>query len=441
MKEEKIFLSDKEVRRAIVINKVIQGVCTVAEAAEVLSLSERQVKRLKAGVLKEGFGFLAHGNRGRKPAHAISDRLREEVLAIIRQPVFCEANDYHLTELLAEHYNISLSISSVRRIRRGAGIPSPRKHRKPKAHRRRKRREQEGMLIQMDASPHAWLGEDKHYITLVGAIDDATGKIVGAIFRPTEDLNGYFEVLRQIITNHGVPIAVYTDRHSIFVSTNADRLTIEDQLEGKKANLTQFGRALNELGIELIKARSPQAKGRVERLWETLQDRLRIELALAGVQTIEQANEFLRKFILKYNALFEVAPLNPESAFRPSPSEKELREILCSKEKRTLKGGVLSFQGQTYKLDGLPVNLPDTTVLVHIHPDGKLRASYPNPKKVYDLVAVPKPVRTKPQPKEKAGPSPSLRRPAPDHPWRKGFRTPNTGSNYTPGRTKTEVLV
>ena len=433
-------MSDKEVRRAIVIDKVIQGVCTIAEAAEVLSLSERQVKRLKAGVIKEGFGFLAHGNRGRKPAHAISDELREQVLAIIRQPVFCEANDSHLTELLAEHYNIFLSVSSIRRIRRSAGISSPRKHRRPKSHRRRKRREQEGMLIQMDGSPHAWLGEDKPYISLIGAIDDATGKIVGAIFRPTEDLNGYFEVLRQIITKYGIPIAVYTDRHSIFVSPNADKLTIEEQLEGKKANLTQLGRALSELGIEHIKARSAQAKGRVERLWETLQDRLRIEMALAGIQTIEQANEFLQKFILKHNAMFEVEPANPNSAYRPAPSEESLREILCVKEKRKLKGGVLSFQGQLYKLDGLPAYFPDTTVLVHVHPDGKLRASYPKQNVVYDLTRVSEPVRTKSQPKEKAGPPPTPRRPAPDHPWRKGFRIPNTGSNYTPDRTKTEVL-
>lgn len=185
-------MSDKELHRATVIQKLIDSILTTSEAAEILSLSERHIKRLKVGVIKKGFGFLAHGNRGRKPLHAISDELKEKVLKLIQQEPYSKANNTHLSELLAEHEHINLSVSSIRRIRKSAGISSPRKHRPPKPHRRRKRKEREGLLIQIDATPHRWFGDAFPPVALVGGIDDATGKIVGAVFRPTEDLEGYF---------------------------------------------------------------------------------------------------------------------------------------------------------------------------------------------------------------------------------------------------------
>lgn len=443
MKEEKFLLSDKEIRRATVIQKLIDGILTTTEAAEILSLSDRQIKRLKAGVIHNGLGSLAHGNRGRKPSHTISDELKEHILKLAQQEPYAKANNTHLSELLAEHEHISLSVSSVRRIRKSVGILSPRKHRPPKLHRRRPRKEREGMLIQIDATPHHWLEAGHPSVALVGAIDDATGKIVGAVFRPTEDLEGYFEMLRQILTDYGVPLAIYSDRHTIFRSSNEDKLTLEDELAGKKAPLTQFGRALNELGIEHIKARSPQAKGRIERLWQTLQDRLVVELALAGITSIEKANQFLRGFIAKFNVQFEVDPENSHSAFRTPPATSDLfNEYLCIKESRKAKGGVISYQGNSYQIvfHDKKVDFHDKSIIVHELFDGRLKACNPSQRgTLYDLKLIPKPTRSKPNveyAKEKAGPR-LPRRPASNHPWRKPFKSPQ--DNYNPGQLKFPV--
>lgn len=445
MKEETFLLSDKEIRRATVIQKLMDGILTTAEAAELLSLSERHIKRLKAGVIKNGLGSFAHGNRGRKPSHAISDELKEQVLKRAQQEPYSKANNTHLSELLAEHEHITLSVSSIRRIRKSVGISSPRKHRPPKPHRRRPRKEREGMSIQIDATPHRWFGKDYPPLALVGGIDDATGKVAGAIFRPTEDLEGYFEMLRQILTNYGVPLAIYSDRHTIFRSSKEDKLSIEDELEGKQVPLTQFGRALNELGIEHIKARSAQAKGRIERLWETLQDRLSVELAIAKITTLEEANRFLQEFIPKYNTHFEVCPVNPQSAFRSAPATSDsFNEFLCIKEKRKLKGGVISYNGSTYQLvlKDKSVTIPDKFITVHALFDGRIKATDPTQRgTIFDLVAVPKPVRVNAKvehTKEKAGPR-LPRRPASNHPWRKPFIPPQ--ENYTPGPSNPKVPI
>jgi len=399
MSEEKFLLSDKEIRRAIIIQKLIDGILTTAKAAEILSLSERHIKRLKAGVIKNGLGSLAHGNRGRKPSHSISDELKEHVLKLIQQEPYAKANNTHLSQLLAERESIYLSVSSIRRIRNSLGILSPRKHRPPKSHQRRPRKESEGMLIQIDASLHRWFGNDHPSVALVGGIDDATGKIVGAVFRPTEDLEGYFEMLRQILTNYGVPLAIYSDRHTIFKSSNEDKLTIEDELDGKQVPLTQFGRALSELGIEHIKARSPQAKGRIERLWGTLQDRLTIEFALANIKTIDEANHFLKEFIPKFNAQFSVCPVKQNSAYRPSPATlDQFNEYLCIKESRKVKGGVISYNGNTYQilLNGKIADFPDKIITVHYLFDGRLKASVQSQRNIiYDLVLISKPIPNK----------------------------------------------
>lgn len=163
----------------------------------------------------------------------------------------------------------------------------------------------------MDATPFNWFGYGKMY-SLHGAIDDATGKIVGLYMTKNECLHGYFETVRQIILNHGIPISIYSDRHAIFLSTEAKRITIEDELKGKVCNDTQFGRAMKELGITIITARSPQAKGRVERLWNTLQSRIPVEFRIANITTIDQANEFLKNYIPEFNKQFSVEPEQPE---------------------------------------------------------------------------------------------------------------------------------
>lgn len=282
---------------------------------------------------ENGAAALIHKNKGRKPAHVIPDELKKTIINLKSSDNYKDANFKHFQELLERFENIKISYSALHEILIDANIQSPKKRRRYKPHRRRKRKPQEGLLIQMDATPFNWFGDGRTY-ALHGAIDDATGKIVGLYMTRNECLQGYFETVRQIIINHGIPISIYSDRHAIFLSTKAKKLTIEDELEGKTCNDTQFGRAMKELGITIIAARSAQAKGRVERLWDTLQSRLPVEFKIAGITTIDHANEYLKRYIPQFNKQFSVELEEPLSAFRPLPKELDLDCILCVKQKR-----------------------------------------------------------------------------------------------------------
>ncbi len=279
----------------MVLNEVERGVLVGWQAAEVLRLSLRQVRRLVAAYRKEGAAGLAHGNRGRKPRHALRADVKEDVVALADSK-YTGFNTQHFTELLVEREGIGLSRSSVRRILLGAGIGSPRKRRAPKHRSRRERYPQEGMLLQVDGSRHDWLEGRGLWLSLVGAIDDATGKVPYALFREQEDAQGYFLLLQHIVLDYGIPQALYHDCHSIFLVSDRVPLSLEEQLNGKRQP-TQFGRLMQELGITSIAALSPQAKGRIERLWGTFQDRLVSELRLAGARTIDEANRMLGGFL------------------------------------------------------------------------------------------------------------------------------------------------
>ena len=268
-------MTKKELVRIYVIKSLIEDKMTSRDAAEVLNLSKRQIKRLKAGVKKEGEVFVIHKNRGRKPKHTIPAKIREEIVSLARNK-YKGVNYTHLSELLEEREGITISQSSVSRILKAKGIKSPRKHKPPKPHRIRERKPQEGLLLQMDASPYEWIPGIK--CSLHGAIDDARGNITGLYFCENECLNGYFEVKSQTILKYGIPVSIYVDQHTIFKAPSNAKLTIYDELEGKTLAYTQFSRAMQELSVGIIYARSPQAKGRIERLWETLQDRLVLEL-------------------------------------------------------------------------------------------------------------------------------------------------------------------
>ena len=190
-------------------------------------------------------------------------------------------NHSHLTEMLADREGIHLSRSTVRRVLLAGGIGSPRRRRAPKRYLRRERYPQEGMLLQIDGSRHNWLEGRGPHLTLIGSVDDATGTVPFALFRQQEDAHGYMLMLREIIDRHGIPMALYSDRHSIFQNSTRGPESLEEQLRGRR-DPTQFARALEELGIRLILAHTPQAKGRVERAWDTFQDRLVSEMRLAG---------------------------------------------------------------------------------------------------------------------------------------------------------------
>jgi hypothetical protein len=245
-----------------------------------------------------------------KPQEAI-----EQVVHLART-VYAGCNQQHLRDLLAERDGIEWSRATVHRVLAGAGLLEP-PARRPRQHRRRReRRSQAGQLVQIDASPHAWLEDRGPRLSLLSAIDDATGEVVAALFRAQEDAHGYLLMMRQLVERHGRPLAVYHDRHSIFRPPTASAEPLADELAGRRP-LTQVGRLFEELGITSIAAHSPQAKGRVERLFGTLQDRLVVELRLAGADSLETANAVLAGYRTRFNAQFAVAPTQPGSAYRP----------------------------------------------------------------------------------------------------------------------------
>jgi len=346
---EGLILNRKEQKRLQVLNMVLEDMCSVAEAGEVIGLSERQVWRLLSTYRKEGAKALVHGNRGHQPANTLPLWKRERIVELA-QGKYCGVNHCHLTELLAEREGLQTSRSTLRRILICASIGSPRQRRQAKHRCRRERYPQEGMLLQIDGSRHDWLESRGPYLTLIGAIDDATGTVPYALFREQEDAQGYFMLLSEVVKSKGMPLAVYSDRHAIFQRTKKEGESLTEQLEGKRQP-TQFGRALEELDIQPIFALSPQAKGRIERLWGTLQDRLVSELRLAGASTIEEANRVLCNFLPRFNAQFSVSPSQSGSAYRHLPTGLCLESVLCFKYQRTVASdNTVSFNRQTLQL-------------------------------------------------------------------------------------------
>jgi transposase len=309
------------------LNLVLEGGMGVAEAAGVLGLSDRQAWRIMAAYRREGVAALAHGNRGCRPANATSEEMRQRVI-MLAGTRYAGVNHTHLTELLAEREEITLSRATVRNILVGAGIASPR-HRRPPQHRcRRERMPQEGVLVQIDGSYHNWLESRGPWLTLLLAVDDATGTIPWALFSEHEDAKGYFRLLWGITQSRGVPLAVYTDRHSVFQPPHRPNETVEESLFTRRGR-TQVGRALRELGISQVFARSPEAKGRVERMAGTFQDRLISELRLAGASNMADANRVLWQFLPGFNQRFGVPSAQPVVAYRPV--DVDLAAILCFK--------------------------------------------------------------------------------------------------------------
>jgi len=420
MEKVRYLMTKKELVRVYVIKSLVEDKMTSREAAEVLSLSERQIKRLKAGVKKDGEVFVIHKNRGHKPKHTIPGKIREEIVSLARNK-YKGVNYTHLAELLREHEGISISQSSVSRILKAKGIKSPRKHKPPKPHRTRERKPQEGLLLQMDASPYEWIPGIK--CSLHGAIDDARGNITGLYFCENECLNGYFEVKRQTILEYGLALSVYVDRHTIFKAPSNAKLTIYDELEGKTLAYTQFSRAMQELSVGMVYAYSPQAKGRIERLWGTLQDRLALELRLADIKSLKEANAFLPGFIRQFNARFAVVPREPQSAYRPLEEHINIDYILCRKETRKAShGSTFSFGGQTYQLskNNQAVPLPNKAAInVLTSPRFGMRAEYKGG--VYEVRKAIKPAKVIPK-KDRVRRFIKVKD---DHPWKNGSLEPN----------------
>ena len=377
-------LKPKDLKRATLIEACIKGECTIKQVANALGLSERRVKQIKKEVKENGVKSIQHGNRGRKPKNTISDETRKRILELRSSYEYEISNFKHFQELLKERENIDISYSALYNILRNAGIKSPKKHRKTKLHHRRKRKECEGMMLQADGTPFDWFETGEKY-SLHGFIDDATGKITGLYMCKNECLLGYLEVLRQTLENYGIPISLYPDKYSVFFPPKKvdDHITIEEQLNGREKGITQFGRIVEELGIEMFPASSRQAKGRIERLWETLQSRLVTEFRINKIKTIDEANTFLIEYIGKYNSKFAIKATNNKSVFLKLPKRYNLDELLCVKFERTIdNAGVFSINNSKFQI--IDKNLPPKT-RVQVYISQKIGMRVKSNNKVYDV--------------------------------------------------------
>lgn len=416
-------MTAREQQRARVLGRVLTGQLTMAEGATLLGLSERQLWRLRRALGEDGPAGLVHGNRGRPSPRRTESRVRTAILAI--RAAYGPLNDSHFRELLAGREGIVIGRETLRTILRSSGVPSPRRRRAPAYRSRRPRLPAEGALLQLDGSRHRWLEERGPWLTLVGAIDDATGLVVGTVFRDQEDAAGYFEVLDQVVAGYGIPGAIYRDGHGAFEPTRPRRA---DPDEPGPADLSQVGRALVELDIASIAAGSPQAKGRIERLWGTFQDRLVVELRLAGVVDRDGANAFLPGFIARHNARFSIPALEPVAAWRSIPAEVRLDRVLVFKYRRKVA------RDHTIRLAGRVLQLPRWATgaanyagkLVEVHEalDGSVVA-FDGERRLAASEAPADPGQLRARDHDRVAPS---HRPAaatvpwippPDHPWRR----------------------
>ena len=417
-------------------------------AALTLGCTKRHINRMIAGYRKEGKAFFLHGNKGRKPATTIPEVTRNTVVDLYRTKYY-GANFQHYTELLEEREGISISVSSVSRILEAQYILSPkvtkakRKRMKKEllakkenasskkeadavqanlvavedAHSRRPRCAYFGEMQQMDATPYEWVPGQIWHLHL--AVDDATGAITGAWFDTQETLNGYYYVLYQILSDYGIPYKLFTDRRTVFTYKKKNSPSIDED------TYTQFAYACKQLGVLLESSSVPQAKGRVERLNQTLQSRLPVELRLAGITTIEDANEFLNSHIKKFNAKFSLPIHSIRSVFEEQPSKEKINLILAVLNERTVDcGHCIQFRHDYYRMldsQGLQVHYrKGTKVMVILAFDGSLYGCV-NDKDVYALEKVSQRYdtskdfdtgQTAPKPKKKYIPPMS-------HPWRR----------------------
>jgi transposase len=367
-------MSQRQWKRLDAVERIGRGALTVREAAEVLGLSQRQVRRVRRAVEKHGAKGVVHGNTGRAPQHCVAEAMREQIVEL-RRKKYAGFNDHHFTEKLCEVEKITISRASVQRLLRAAGIGPPRRRRPPKHRRRRDRKPQAGLMILWDGSRHDWLEERGPRLCLMAAIDDATGELLpGAHFVDQECAAGYLRVLKAIAEEKGLPWSAYMDRHGS-LKRNDEHWTLEEELRGVQ-DPTQVGRALQALEIEVIFALSPQAKGRVERLWGTLQDRLVSELRLAGATTVEQANAVLEAFRPTHNRRFALPPADASPAWRPVRRGTDLARTCSFQYEATV------LADNTVRLAGMVIDIPPgprkrsyagTRIALHQFLDGSWR--------------------------------------------------------------------
>ena len=408
-----IMASQRELKRLHVVQKVIEGRLKQTEAADMLSLSIRQVGRIIIRVKEEGARGVVHRTRGQESNRKLPQEVKDQVLTLYRKsyegfgPTLAQ-------EKLLERDGIRISDETLRIWLIEEGLWK--KKRKGSQHRQwRPRKDRYGQMIQLDGSKHDWFEGRGPECVFMGYIDDATGKVYGKFYE-YEGTIPAMDSFRRYIRKHGIPMSLYMDKHTTYKSTG--KPTIEDELNGTEP-VSEFGRALEELGVELIHAHSPQAKGRVERLFGTLQDRLVKEMRLRGISSIAEANEFLKEYLPIYNRRFAKKAAEAENLHRPIPKGLNLERILCIKTERTVRNDfTIAHDRKLYQIEEA---VKTKKLMVEQYTDGSMAIWCKEQKVKFRQIAV------KPEKLQKPLPVPKRRkpsRPAKDNPWRRLFFVP-----------------
>lgn len=406
VREDKVIMSVKELRRLHVIHQVIEKKITQVVASELLGLTVRQIRRISKRVRELGEKGIAHRSRGKASNRRIDGTIKARVLKVYGT-MYADFGPTLASEKLAEREGIPISDETLRLWLLEAGIDHFTRRARP--HRQwRERKAHAGELLQMDGSHHAWFEDRGPACVLMAYIDDATGR-VHARFYAYEGTIPAMDSFKRYVKRYGLPLAVYADKHTTYKSPAEPTLT--EQLAGQEP-MSQFERSLLELGVSMIHAHSPQAKGRIERLFKTFQDRLVKEMRLAGITTMEEANRFLGNYLPTYNRRFAIRPAPAADLHRPVPKGSDLNRVLCIKTERTLRNDFTVTHDR--KLYQIQDNLRATRVMVEERLDGSTQITHRGKRLRYQAIALrSRPVREA----AKTAKTTPKTKPAPDHPW------------------------
>lgn len=402
--EDILTMSQKELKRLHVIRKAIDKCLKQREAAELLKLSQRQVRRLVKRVREESDKGIIHRSRGKQPHRAIADKIKHKALSLCRG-IYAGFNPTFASEKLFERNKIKISRETLRQWFIAEGVSYDK--RKARPHRKwRERKAHCGEMLQMDGSHHDWFESRGPECVLMGYIDDASSRVY-ARFYEYEGARPAMDSFKRYCLKYGLPLDIYLDRHSTYKGWR--KATVEEELSNRHP-LSRFGAALQELGVHLIHAQSAQAKGRVERLFKTFQDRLIKEMRLRGIKSITQANEFLSRYLPVFNRRFGVEPINPEDLHRPLPQGIDLDKILSVKTVRVLRNDfTVLHEGSLYQVED---SIRTKEVTVEERLNGYLLITYKGRALRYKKIT---------QRLKKTEEPPKIRKiyiPPKDHPWR-----------------------
>lgn len=374
MRKDIVTMSKKELKRLPVIHKAMEKRLTQIKAAEILDLSDRQIRRIIEKIKKGGDQAIVHGNRGKSSPFKLPEEKAGEIRSIVEKR-YHDFGPTFAAEKLWESDEIKIGKEKLRQLMTSWHLWHPKSRKKGQVHQWRERKHYRGEMIQMDGSDHNWLENRGPRLVLMGYIDDATNEVF-ARFYEYEGTFPAMDSFKRYMAQYGLPFSFYVDKHSAYKTTRQPNL--DEDLKGEFAK-TQFARSLKEVGVKVIFAHSPQAKGRIERVFETLQDRLVKEMRLADVKTLTEANKFLETYLPKHNARFAIAPQKGTNLHRPISKNFNLDEIFCVKEYRTVSSGyTFNWRGRIFLIKNPSLTMKKQRVCIMEYFDGKMKLKLKN---------------------------------------------------------------